>query len=127
MAKKATNDGKGTPKKHRGLKEAWKPGQSGNPNGRPKGSRNRLGEAFVADLLADWEKHGVSTLEQAREKDPAAYLRVVASLLPKDVRVQHHIIEELEAMEEGDIINRIEQLERSLTGGTAISPETAVH
>jgi len=28
----------------------YKPGQSGNPNGRPKGSRNKLGEAFIAAL-----------------------------------------------------------------------------
>jgi hypothetical protein len=47
-------DGETTPEKQRGLKEPWQPGQSGNPNGRPKGSRNKLGEAFVADLLAVW-------------------------------------------------------------------------
>jgi hypothetical protein len=28
----------------------FKPGQSGNPAGRPKGSRNRLAENFVADM-----------------------------------------------------------------------------
>jgi hypothetical protein len=28
------------------------PGQSGNPRGRPKGSRHKLSEAFLADLAA---------------------------------------------------------------------------
>src|SRR5258706_14779714 len=36
-------------------KHKWQPGVSANPKGRPKGSRNKLGEAFLSDLQADWE------------------------------------------------------------------------
>ena len=63
----------------------FKPGQSGNPLGRPKVSRNKLGEAFIADLAADWKANGKAVLIEAREKDPAGYVRTVASLLPKDL------------------------------------------
>jgi len=34
------------------------PGQSGNPKGRPKGSRNKLSEDFFRDLCEAWQAMG---------------------------------------------------------------------
>ena len=65
----------------------WQPGQSGNPAGRPRGSRNRLGEAFVDDLCADWKENGPQVIVAVRKADPSTYLRVVASILPKELSV----------------------------------------
>ena len=65
----------------------WKPGQSGNPKGRPKGSRNRLSESVVADILADWEEHGAAAIREVRETKPSDYLKVVASILPKQAEI----------------------------------------
>lgn len=81
-----TQGGDVTPKKtaKRGLKPAWKPGQSGNPNGRPKGSRNRLCENFLDGLMSDFQKHGRDTFVKAREANPVAYLRMIADLVPKE-------------------------------------------
>ena len=74
-------------RQQRGIVEhAWKPGQSGNPAGRPVGSRNKLSDKFCADLLEHWQEHGVEAMDAALKKDPAAYLRVVASMMPKDVK-----------------------------------------
>jgi hypothetical protein len=55
--------------------------QPGNP-GRPKGSRNKLGEQFLAAMCADFEKHGVRAIERVREEEPGTYLRVIARIVP---------------------------------------------
>jgi hypothetical protein len=52
-------------------------GHNGGP-GRPRGSRNRLSELFIADLQSDWERHGAAVIESVRRDDPVAYLRTVA-------------------------------------------------
>jgi hypothetical protein len=65
----------------------FEPGQSGNPAGRPKGARAKLGEAFVAELLADFLKHGKDAIERVRAEKPDQYLKVIASLLPKDINL----------------------------------------
>ncbi len=68
---------------------SWQPGQSGNPAGCPKGSRDPINEAFLKDLAADWAGDGIKALRNAREDRPAEYCRMVASLLPKDLNVKN--------------------------------------
>jgi hypothetical protein len=72
-----------TAPKQRGV--PFKPGQSGNPAGRPRGSRNRLADAFVTDLAAAWEEHGVMALTKCATAEPAKFVSIIASLLPRDV------------------------------------------
>ena len=62
----------------------WQKGQSGNPKGRPKGSRDAITKAFIDDLSEDWREHGLETIQRAREERPAEYVRMVASLIPKE-------------------------------------------
>lgn len=54
----------------------------GNP-GRPKGSRNKLSEAFIRVLADDFEAYGMEAIETIRREQPAAYGKIIASLLPK--------------------------------------------
>lgn len=63
----------------------FKPGQSGNPAGRPKGARSKLSEDFFKALQADFAKHGKLAVEGMRQTDPAAYVRAIVSLQSKEI------------------------------------------
>jgi len=66
---------------------------SGAGKGRPKGSRNRLGAAFVEALLGDFELHGRSVIASLRDDKPEQYLRIVASILPKEIELGEEAID----------------------------------
>lgn len=65
-----------------------RPGQVLNPAGRQKGSRNKLRESFISMLQKDWEENGEATIARVRDERPHEYLKVVASLLPKQIEVK---------------------------------------
>ncbi|MGC2779990.1 MAG: hypothetical protein WA418_30560 [Bradyrhizobium sp.] len=66
------------------------PGNSGF-GGRPKGSRNRLGEAFITDLRDEWECHGPDIIARVARDEPGTLLKVIASLLPKDININQTV------------------------------------
>jgi hypothetical protein len=65
----------------------WKPGQSGNPLGRPVGSRNVLVEGYIGDLRELWKTEGPSILERVKINNPEKILEQIGKLAPRDVAV----------------------------------------
>jgi hypothetical protein len=65
----------------------WPPGVSGNPNGRPVGSRSAFSAGFTRDLAEVWADKGKAAMLYTAEKQPAVFFATCARLLPNDVRV----------------------------------------
>ena len=84
-----------------------KPGQVLNPKGRPKGSRNQLGEDFISALQADFKQHGTEVIAEVRETKPSDYLKVVASILPKEINVNKTALQELSDDELAGILEAV--------------------
>ena len=63
----------------------------GNPGGGPVGSRHRqqLNGEFIAALLRDFRHGGPKAIERVRRTQPAAYLKILALLVPREHKVQH--------------------------------------
>lgn len=66
----------------------FQPGQIANPQGRPKGSRNKLGEDFLKAIQQDFETNGSAAIATVRADRPHEYLKVIASILPKQIEVK---------------------------------------
>src|SRR6476660_3188698 len=69
----------------------FEPGRSGNPAGAPVGSRHRqqLNGEFIAALLRDFRQGGPKAIERVRRTQPAAYLKILALLVPREHKVEH--------------------------------------
>lgn len=108
-----SGDTETTEAKHSGL-VPFKPGQSGNPAGRPKGSRNKLGEAFLEALHDDFNEHGVEAIKAARAESPIQYVKVIAALLPSEHRIT--FADQYDGMTDAELADRARQL------ATAMAP-----
>jgi hypothetical protein len=61
----------------------------GNPAGRTRGSRNKLSEEVICALLRDFRRHGQKAVARVRQTQPAAYLKILALLVPREHKVEH--------------------------------------
>jgi hypothetical protein len=52
--------------------------------GRPLGSKVKLSESFLAGIAADFARHGKDVIQYVRQSEPSTYLRIVASIVPKE-------------------------------------------
>lgn len=66
----------------------FQPGQSGNPAGRPRGAKHKLTEVFLTLIAVDFAEHGAEAIARLRTTDPAMYLKLVGSLIPRELILQ---------------------------------------
>ena len=65
----------------------WQPGQSGNPNGRPVGSRTAFSASFLKDLAEVWRNHGRETMIKTATDQPSIFFATCARLIGPDVKL----------------------------------------
>lgn len=85
----------------------FKPGQSGNAAGRPIGSRNRLADAFLQALHTSFEQRGIEAIERVIAEEPAQYLKVIASLMPKELKVANAELDGLSDDDVNELVNHV--------------------
>ncbi len=78
-------------------------GNSGG--GRPKGSRNKLGEQFLEALAQDFAEHGHEAIVACRAEKPNEYVKIVAGLLPKEHQVRKDPVDEMSDEEIADALD----------------------
>lgn len=88
-------------------RRGWQKGQTGNPGGNP-GARRRYVQDFMDDIHDSWKVYGRPVLMTAALTDPVSYLRVCASLIPRDIdiTVTHTTAERLS---DDDLMRLIEE------------------
>jgi Family of unknown function (DUF5681) len=94
------------------------PGQSGNPKGRPKGSRNKLSEEFFRDLCDAWQASGKPALETMAMLYPVEFVRLVASLMPREPEATIAPVTVMERLSNAQLDALIAELQSGLDPAT---------
>ena len=65
----------------------WPPGVSGNPNGRPVGSRTVFSQSFLKDLASVWAERGRAAMEKTAIDQPIVFFATCARLIGPEVKL----------------------------------------
>jgi hypothetical protein len=60
----------------------------GNPGGSLEATRRSFNKDFLLALAADFKRHGAQDIEKVRTTQPAAYMKICALLVPKEMKVE---------------------------------------
>ena len=64
-------------------------GVSGNPHGNRHRTRHLLNQEFMQALLLHFRQHGKKAIEKVARNQPAAYLKILALLVPREMKLDH--------------------------------------
>ena len=56
----------------------WPPGKSGNPAGKPPGTRTAFSQGFIRDFALVWAGEGLEAVRKVAKKSPEAFVAIAA-------------------------------------------------
>lgn len=90
--------------------------------GRPTGARDKLRNNFISALADDFTEHGRAAIETMRVSDPSGYVRAIASLMPKEMDVNHQV-SPLEQLTDEQLAAVVDTTERFLREQRSEAPD----
>jgi hypothetical protein len=87
-------------------------GSSGNLGGNAQRTRHIFNKAFLEALANDFREGGPQAIAKVREHQPAAYMKICALLVPREMKVEHS--GGLKAMTDEQIEAAIEAIQNML-------------
>lgn len=103
-----------------GKSTQFKPGNNANPGGKPVGSRNKLQGDFMRELCEDFAANGRKAIIACRTEKPDAYVKIIASLMPKEFEIKRP----LEELSEDELVASVGALQAFLNGQKPASKNT---
>jgi DNA polymerase III delta subunit len=92
-----------------------------------EGSRRAFSADFIRTLADDFRLHGRQAIEKVRKQQPAAYMKICALLVPREMKIEHS--NAIKAMSDEQIEAAIEaiqaMLEQRAGEGTKVIEGTA--
>jgi hypothetical protein len=85
----------------------WPPGQSGNPAGKPPGTRTAFSQGFIRDFALVWAEEGLEAVRKVAKKSPEAFVAIAARICPNDVRLTREGLPEADQMQPGQVFQHV--------------------
>jgi hypothetical protein len=94
----------------------FKQGVSGNPHGNRHHSRHLLNQEFIQALLRHFREHGKKAIEKVAREQPAAYMKILALLVPREMKIEH--IDRVKGLSDEQLEAMISHLEERIARRT---------
>jgi hypothetical protein len=91
---------------------SFRQGVSGNPHGNRHRTRHLLNQEFMQALLLNFRHQGKKAIEKVARNQPAVYLKILALLVPREMKVEHS--EGVKSMSDEQLESAIEAIQAML-------------
>src|SRR5262249_60117077 len=88
------------------------PSSRQSTGGSLEATRRSFNKDFLIALAADFKKHGAAAIEKVRKQQPAAYMKICALLVPREMKLEHS--GSVKAMTDEQIERGIELLKEAI-------------